>query len=294
MGPGLSGVESGITVGGKASLPTMLGWVGRLNCFANVWAYENEHVTNRCVSSDTTQVMNWCITGYKLRKHIATALWARSQAICNSLDRYNVAASALSPPRANLSWNDVVEYAFLADFDLLRDSRDDVRDRPWTKPAFHVIIDQHFKLLRAWEEIQRLNVEIRHVVTYIQDEDRFLQVRKEELKATNIGLAYQITKYQLERGRFNDGHMRWFRKLAALPEFTGSIEPGISMNSHKEAEVAMKVDEQLGGKCPHDIDISGNGGDSDSDEGEDDQEDDDISAVVSALFSLSIDKPGVE
>ena len=84
--------------------------------------------------------------GYKLRKHIATALRARSQAIRRALDRYNAAASTVSPPQPNLSWDDVVEYAFLADFDLLRESRQDIRDRPWTKPAFRVMIDQHFKL----------------------------------------------------------------------------------------------------------------------------------------------------
>jgi hypothetical protein len=41
--------------------------------------------------------------GYKLRKHIATVLRARSLAIRNSLDRYNTAASALSPACPNLS-----------------------------------------------------------------------------------------------------------------------------------------------------------------------------------------------
>jgi hypothetical protein len=38
-----------------------------------------------------------CSVGYKLRKHIATALRARSQAICNALERYNAAAASVSP-----------------------------------------------------------------------------------------------------------------------------------------------------------------------------------------------------
>ena len=44
-----------------------------------------------------------CSVGYKLRKHIATALRAPSQAIRNALDWYNTAASSVSPPFPNLS-----------------------------------------------------------------------------------------------------------------------------------------------------------------------------------------------
>ncbi|KAJ7826486.1 hypothetical protein B0H14DRAFT_3467664 [Mycena olivaceomarginata] len=52
-------------------------------------------------------------TGYKMRKHIAKALQARSKA----------PSSLLNPPMAHLTWEQVVEYAFLADFDILRDTR---------------------------------------------------------------------------------------------------------------------------------------------------------------------------
>ncbi|KAG6873569.1 hypothetical protein C0993_001309 [Termitomyces sp. T159_Od127] len=41
--------------------------------------------------------------GYKLRKHIGKALEGRSQAVRNTLDKYNAAARALSPPRPKLS-----------------------------------------------------------------------------------------------------------------------------------------------------------------------------------------------
>ena len=113
-----------------------------------------------------------------------------SQAICNALDCYNAAAPALSPPCPTLSWNDVVEYAFLANFDLLQDSRQDVHDRLWTNPACHVVIDHHFKLEHACEEIQCLNVEVHHVVTYIQDEDVLLHLKETGIMQVNPGLAY--------------------------------------------------------------------------------------------------------
>lgn len=79
--------------------------------------------------------MNMAKTGYKLRTHISKSLQSRSQAIRTALERYNAAANAMKPRRQNLSWDQVVEYAFLADFDLLRDSRQDVRTRPWAQPG---------------------------------------------------------------------------------------------------------------------------------------------------------------
>ena len=51
------------------------------------------------------------------------------------LDSYNAAAHALTPPHQQLEWKDVIEYAFLADFDLLRNARQDISHRPWATPT---------------------------------------------------------------------------------------------------------------------------------------------------------------
>ena len=64
--------------------------------------------------------------GYKLRKHIAKALQVRSQAIRNALERYNAAATMPSLPHSTLCWDKVVQYAFLADFDLLQETCQDI------------------------------------------------------------------------------------------------------------------------------------------------------------------------
>ncbi|KAH6906938.1 hypothetical protein BKA70DRAFT_1372270 [Coprinopsis sp. MPI-PUGE-AT-0042] len=71
--------------------------------------------------------INMARTGYKLRKHISKALQVRSKAIRAALDRYNDAAKRMLPPRPQLTWDQIVDYSFLADFDLLRDSREDIR-----------------------------------------------------------------------------------------------------------------------------------------------------------------------
>jgi hypothetical protein len=96
-----------------------------------------------------------------MRKHITKALQARSKAVRAAIDRYNDAAVALTPPMPRITWEQVVEYAFLADFDILRDTRAEVQAKTWTRPAYRLAMDRYFKILRAREEIKRLNVEIR-------------------------------------------------------------------------------------------------------------------------------------
>ncbi|KAJ7194885.1 hypothetical protein GGX14DRAFT_299630, partial [Mycena pura] len=62
--------------------------------------------------------VNMVGTGYKMRKLIAKALQARSKGLKNAITSYNEAATASGRPL--LTWQEVVEYGFLADFDLLR------------------------------------------------------------------------------------------------------------------------------------------------------------------------------
>ncbi|KAJ3558766.1 hypothetical protein NP233_g11436 [Leucocoprinus birnbaumii] len=170
--------------------------------------------------------MNMSQSGYKLRKHVAKALRARSQAIKSALERYNEAATAMRPKRSTLTWEEVVEYAFLLDFDLLRELRQDIRDRPWARPAIRTLMDQYFKIQRAREEIVRLNVEIRRVITHIQDEEQFLLAREAAVADTDPILAYHVRCYRLEHTRFDQLHMRKFRKLMSMPGFSGAILPG--------------------------------------------------------------------
>lgn len=156
-----------------------------------------------------------------MRKHIAKALKARSQAIRTSLLRYNLAAAELIPPRRLLGWEDVVEYAFLADFDLLRDTRQDIRSRPWASPAGRMAMDGYFKLLRAEEEISRLNVEIPRLATFMRDENNFLCCNEEEIQATHPALAHQISLHRMEGSRFILHHTKILNQIVALKGYSG-------------------------------------------------------------------------
>ncbi|KAJ7868478.1 hypothetical protein B0H13DRAFT_2351364 [Mycena leptocephala] len=185
-------------------------------------------------------------TGYKLRKHIAKSLQARSKAVKAAITTYNEAALTMTPPKPTLDWEEVVEYAFLADFDLLREGRGDIRGEPWAQPAGRAAMDQHFKLLRADEEIQRLNVEIRRFVTYMQDEDAFLTREEQCLREEgNEEIAHQVGLVRMERARFTDIHMSRLVKLSKEPGFTGDIVPATSVSRERHTPVTRDRDVQM-------------------------------------------------
>ena len=219
-------------------------------------------------------------SGYKLRKHIGNALKARSKAVRTALQNYNIAAQALVPARPPLSWDDIVEYVFLADFDLLSDTRSDVRLKEWAKPASRVLLDQHFKMERAREEIARLNVEIPRLTTYIRDEEAFLLQQENLLSASNAPLSRQLRVCRLKLIRCNDLHIRRLNKLASLPSFSGSIEPGISIKAaaYRCAEINVSSREAAQEHA---------GGD---EEGED-EEDEQLEAEVTDAFCLVVEGP---
>ena len=68
-----------------------------------------------------------------------------------------------------------------------------------------------------------------------------LHSKETEIMQVNPGLAYQVKIYRMEWGCFNMQHIDHFRKLTALPEFTGSIIPGTSTVLHSGVDNAMVV-----------------------------------------------------
>jgi hypothetical protein len=91
-----------------------------------------------------------------------------------------------------------MEYTFLSDFDLLSDMHSDVRLKIWAKPASWVLMDQHFKMEQAREEIARLNVEIPWLTTYICDKETFLLQHEESLQETDPPLSHQLCLHHLK------------------------------------------------------------------------------------------------
>ncbi|KAJ3503342.1 hypothetical protein NLJ89_g8479 [Agrocybe chaxingu] len=175
--------------------------------------------------------MNMSQTGYKLHKHIATSLKARSTALCSALVQYNAAASELIPPRQMLTWEQIMDYAFLADFDLLRDTRQDICSRPWATPAARLAMDSYFKVLRAAEEVERVNIEARRLATFLRDELCILRAQEKAVKPDNPALARQLSLRAQEIARYADHHHAILNKIVSLPGYSG----GALLGTHLEA-----------------------------------------------------------
>ncbi|KAJ7694064.1 hypothetical protein B0H17DRAFT_894770, partial [Mycena rosella] len=141
-------------------------------------------------------------------------MYLRSKTIRAALGRYNAAAAALTPKRCSLTWPEVIEYAFLSDFDILRDPTGNADLQEWATPAARQLMDSFFRLECAKEEIPQLNIEIRHLVTYIHDEKALLLWKEAEVRETDPNLAYFIGKYLNRRGRSDNNHMVRLRAMA--------------------------------------------------------------------------------
>ena len=84
-----------------------------------------------------------------------------------------------------LQYNEVLSYATLSDFDLLKHSRHDVLARPWSNTMHRQMAVKYFKLLRAHEEINRLNVEIRRLQAWVDNETTEIKRIATEISAQN-------------------------------------------------------------------------------------------------------------
>jgi hypothetical protein len=106
-------------------------------------------------------------------------------------------------------------------------------------------MDSYFKLLRAHEEIDRLNVEVRRVATHLRDEDHYLRQCEETLRLTDPCLAHQISIHSMLRGRFKMHHARVLQEIAKLDGFTGTIAPGVSMDTSEGASIFSAATQPL-------------------------------------------------
>ncbi|KAG1895322.1 uncharacterized protein F5891DRAFT_960402 [Suillus fuscotomentosus] len=160
-------------------------------------------------------------TGYKLRQQISKALQRRSDTIRNTINRYNIQAASLIPPRQTIAWKDIAEYSFLGEFDLLRDSRTDIQDKDWARPAHREATTKYFKLCRAREEIIRLNIEIRRLRTAIHDETIDTSAVIDELLVANPLLAAELKRQWRSRAAINAVHTYRLDQIERLFGFSG-------------------------------------------------------------------------
>lgn len=164
-------------------------------------------------------------TGYKLRTHIAQALKTRSTAIRKSVERFNQLAKQVAPS-SQLEISDVLNYAIVGEFELLRESREDVRNKIWTRPAYRDAMDKYFKLRCARSEIRRLDVEVKRLATHIRDEQEDYYAALQATVQSNPALANEISMRWKYRSAVNDEHQERLASIAGLTGSTADVTPG--------------------------------------------------------------------
>ena len=193
----------------------------------------------------------------------------------------------LSPPRPSLSWEEVVEYAFLSDFDLLRDTRQDIRKKPWATPAGRLAMDGYFKLLRAKEEILRLNVETSRLATYMRDEEAYLQVKEKEIQATNPALACQIRLHRMEKTRYIEHHTTILNDIVSLKGYNGGPLFGVRLKSTTPLAASSSAAPVPGAVSPREVEEE-NGIELEHDEDLEEEQagEDEEAEILGAFFSV--------
>ncbi|KAF8873102.1 hypothetical protein BD779DRAFT_1452217 [Infundibulicybe gibba] len=171
------------------------------------------------------------MSGYKQHEKIGQALKNRSEAIKNALDEYNTYAEQLDPPRPPLSWAELVEAITVADFDLLRNARQDIRKLKWAQPANREAMNLYFRIKRAREEIERLNVEIRRLLSFMLDAHaNFFRAIARNL-IQNPTLAWELQQRWVYRQEINKGIVGKLLQASRLRSFTGTLQPGVRVGT---------------------------------------------------------------
>ncbi|OSC99715.1 hypothetical protein PYCCODRAFT_1372708 [Trametes coccinea BRFM310] len=172
------------------------------------------------------QTMNISQTAYKVRTYIAKNLQQRSKAIRNAVKQYNAAARSLTPPRPPLDWSKVSHYSFLEEFELLRDTRNDISQKQWAQPLVREAMKKSRRITRAHEELQRCNVEVRRLHTAILDENAHLDTVVCSLELQKSILAGPAMDLSIRRQRVNARLLAVINQIHELDGFTGQREPG--------------------------------------------------------------------
>ncbi|KAF8132775.1 hypothetical protein EV363DRAFT_1397708 [Boletus edulis] len=165
--------------------------------------------------------------GYKLRTHISKALKTRATAIRNAIDRYNKYAAELKPPRQPLRWEQIVDYAFLGEFELLRG--EDIGSKRWAHAPFRQAANLYFDAERAKEELMRCNVEIARLRTKICNDSLEYPKVIRDLQNKDPLLARQVERRWRYLASVNVGIMARIQQIETLDGYTGAKVPGTAL-----------------------------------------------------------------
>lgn len=193
-----------------------------------------------------------------MRTHISKSLQTRCKAIKKAVEDYNSAASEIGRPAVD--WSRVSHYGFLEEFNLLQDTKNNVRSRPWAQPMMRNLLKAHSRIARAEEELIRCTVEIRRLHTSIRDERTLFQETLSKLAGTPL---YSAVKDFVERRQnVHDVLLDCVFKIYDLPGFGGIKGPGVRVGTAPNSSIPVPVPRplrRLDGDSSNDGELDGEG-----------------------------------
>ena len=126
-----------------------------------------------------------------------------------------------SPLQPVLQYSEVLSYATLGDFDLLKHSRHDILARPWLNTMHHQMAVKYFKFLRAHKEINWLNVEVRWLQAWIDNKTAEIKQIMAELSAQSPLLSAKLWALFYCQQRVNIQHQLWLQCIYDLEGYSG-------------------------------------------------------------------------
>lgn len=134
-----------------------------------------------------------------------------------------------------MTWETVVETTNLAEFDLLRDARLDIRTLDWAQPANREAARLFHEIERAKEERERLDVELRRLLTAMVDEHTDFRHAILKLEESNAPLARELTRRLKQRSAVHECIAHRLRQASRLEGFTGNFSVGRRAGRDHEA-----------------------------------------------------------
>ncbi|KAE9387274.1 hypothetical protein BT96DRAFT_837850 [Gymnopus androsaceus JB14] len=152
-------------------------------------------------------------------KHIAQSLKNRSKSIQNAIIAYNEAAAVLTPPCRKITWDEIVDFSYLLEFDILHDTHEDVREKKWATLQNRLLMSQFFKYIHAEEEIAWVHVEVKRLLTHMVDKEQEVCGKAKEVEVEDPALVLQLCLYWMEQSWYNQLHRSCLFAITKLRGF---------------------------------------------------------------------------
>ncbi len=164
-----------------------------------------------------------------------------------------------------------MDMASIGEFDLLRDARQDIREKPWANRSHRTAMATYFNVKRAREEVERLNLEIPRLFSAMIDDHVDYH---HAIKATNDpDLAHELRTRQKYNDVVNGKVVGWLQKTALLTGFTGRLAYGKHVGRDASLVLgvplpswAVRVGEVANSAGNSQVDSEGDDGEGDEDE----------------------------